>query len=170
MTTMGEELTPKERATRSDGSSFLLSVHHDSVQPRFVTARKESGINYVCSDKASGFSIFISRLNPRFAESESLAKNLGEALLKRGLVPTLHHAEPIQGENRPLLDARLGIYQYDSLGVLKYAKVPALLLEAAVIVHPDDDRQAQSPEFQKKIADSVAEMAAGQTRKGGSHE
>lgn len=34
-------------------------------------------------------------------------------------MPSLHHAEPIHGENRELLDTTLGIYRFDDLTVLK---------------------------------------------------
>ena len=76
----------------------------------------------------------------------------------KGFVPTLHHAEPIAGENRELLIADKGIYVFDELIVLKTATSPALLLEAAVIVNPDDDALASSDKFRLAVAESVYEM------------
>ena len=57
---------------------------------------------------------------------------------------TLHHAEPIGGENRALLDARCGVYQYDDLVVLKDFRSPAVLFEAAVVVNSDEEFVAES--------------------------
>ena len=53
-----------------------------------------------------------------------------------GEKPSLYHAEPIAGENRPLLDRRLGVHRFDGLAVLKTATMPAVLVEAGVIVNP----------------------------------
>ena len=76
----------------------------------------------------------------------------------RGLRPSLHHAEKIAGENRQLLDPDLGIYRYDDLVVLRKADAPAILLEAAVLVHPQDEARAASAAYQRQIADAVAGM------------
>ena len=40
-------------------------------------------------------------------------------------MPTFHHAEPIKGENRELVNRDLGIYRFDDLIVLKSAATPA---------------------------------------------
>lgn len=159
-TTTGQDASLAQRAAMSKGCNLLLSVHHDSVQPQFITVKNDRNGKHYCSQKAQGFSIFVSRRNKRFDSSLRLAIRLGEALVKRGLTPSPHHAEKIPGENRELLDSRLGIYRYDELGVLKAADSPAILLEAAVIVHPDDDKRAQSTEYHHAIAESVREMAA----------
>jgi N-acetylmuramoyl-L-alanine amidase len=42
----------------------------------------------------------------------------------------LHHAEPVAGESRELIDRALGIYRYDELAVLRTATMPAVLFEA----------------------------------------
>ncbi len=153
-----EEVTLLARTLKSSNKDLLLSLHHDSVQPRYLY--KQSRSNGYCSEKAKGFSIFVSRKNPYFKKSVRYANALGSALLKRGLSPTLHHAEPIAGENRELLVPDKGIYIYDDLIVLKNAKSPAVLLEAAVIVNPDDDKLAGDDKYQLLIADSIYEMIA----------
>lgn len=159
ITTAGQDMSLAERAAQSQGSGLLLSVHHDSVQPQFITIKSAGSAKQYCSTKAQGFSIFVSGRNRRYDESLRFAEGLGEALIKRGIKPSLHHAEDIPGERRELLDSRLGIYRHDDLGVLKAADAPAILLEAAVIVHPDDDKRACSAEYQKRIAEAVREMA-----------
>ena len=78
--------------------------------------------------------------------------------MKKGFVPTQHHTEPITGENRELLIPEKGVYVFDELTILKTASSPAVLLEAAVIVNPDDDVLAGSNKFHLAVAESVYEM------------
>lgn len=151
-----EEVALLQRTQRSSKGALLLSLHHDSVQPQFLS--RQSITRGYCSKKANGFSIFVSRKNPCFETSLRYATALGTALRNKGFVPTLHHAEPIAGENRELLIADKGIYVFDELIVLKTATSPALLLEAAVIVNPDDDALASSDKFRLAVAESVYEM------------
>ncbi|MCR5813572.1 MAG: N-acetylmuramoyl-L-alanine amidase [Desulfovibrio sp.] len=148
-----EELSLKERGAKARGHRFFLSVHHDSVQPVYL--ERQNG--RLCSRKARGYALFVSQKNRYYETSLLYARVFGELLVTMGFQPSTHHGEPIQGENRKLLDPRLGIYQYDDLVVLKTSEAPAVLLEAAVIVHPDDERLAQHPGFQKAIAEAVAQ-------------
>ena len=148
-----EEITLLQRAEKSEGKKLFISLHHDSVQDQFIT--RVSG--NPCSRKARGYSIFISKKNPYFERSLACARVLGEALRGAGLVPSTHHGEPISGENRTLLDAQLGIYLYDDLVVLKKSKCPALLLEAGVIIHPDEDKIVQTPDYKRSVANGIAQ-------------
>ncbi len=143
-----------ERAALARDSDLLISLHHDSVQPQFITRTRQGG---ACSNKASGFSVFVSARNPDYLKSLEYAKRLARSLKAKGLTPTLHHAEPISGENRKLLFPELGIYQYDELRILKTIKTPAILLEAAVIVNPIDEQRAASQSFRNVIADAILE-------------
>ena len=142
-----------ERARMARGHLLFLSIHHDSAQPQFVYQ-----INgHPCSEKAQGFAIFVSGKNRYFEESKLYAQVLGRLLVQAGLQPSTHHGEPIKGENRPLLDDELGIYQFDDLVVLKGADAPAILLEAAVIIHKEDDLRAKSVEYQALIAAAIVQ-------------
>ncbi|MDR3580735.1 MAG: N-acetylmuramoyl-L-alanine amidase [Oryzomonas sp.] len=152
----GAEVALDARAKSSNGTDVLLSIHHDSVQPQFITNNNQH--KGQCSEKASGFSIFVSALNPQYEQSLVYARRLGQALIRRGLKPTLHHSEAIPGENRKLLDKNLGIYQFNELIVLKKSPTPALLLEAAVIVNPEDESLASSSDFRISIADAIRDM------------
>lgn len=149
-----EELSLKERGAKASGHKLFLSVHHDSVQPVYL----ERFQGQLCSRKAHGYALFVSQKNAYFETSLLYARVLGELLVAMGFQPSTHHGEAISGENRTLLDPRLGIYQFDDLVVLKTSKAPAILLEAAVIVHPEEERLAQHPGFQKAIAEAVAQM------------
>ena len=88
-------------------------------------------------------------------ESLALATALGEALRASGLRPSLHHAEPIAGEARTLLDPERGIYRFDELAVLSEATMAAVLIEAGVIVHRDEELELATPAFRDKLAQAV---------------
>jgi len=129
-------LRERPRQAEEAGASFFLSIHHDSVQAALLRPWVWQGHTRFYSEAAAGFSLFVSRKNPRLAESLACASAIGAALRGVGLTPTLHHAEVAPGIGRPWADETNGVYFYDDLVVLKSATVPALLFEAGVIVHP----------------------------------
>lgn len=149
-----EEMTLSARARSSAGRRLLISIHHDSVQPQFISKKNR----HPCSNKAEGFSIFVSSQNNQYAESLEYARSLGMALRARGMHPSLHHSEKISGENRKLLDPLNGVYLFDDLVVLKKSEAPAILLEAAVIVNPEDEARAASALYQLQIATAIADV------------
>lgn len=153
--TFQEEKSLKLRTQDSGKYQLFLSLHHDSVQAQFMSQRSREGN---CSEKARGFSIFVSPKNRHYEKSLQCAYALGTILREAGFMPSLHHAERVTGEYRKLLDSARGIYAWDDLIVLKTADAPAILLEAAVIVHPQDARDANSERFRTAIAESVYRM------------
>ena len=50
-----------------------------------------------------------------------------------------------------------GVYYYDNLIVLKEARSPAVLVEAAVLTNYNDEAAASSPEFQQKVTEALRE-------------
>lgn len=147
------EISFQERYESSAQKDLFLSLHHDSVQERYI---QRNSLGCPTTNHATGFSIFISRKNSYFKKSYDYAQRFGEALVKQGLTPSLHHAEKIQGENRELLDRRLGIYVFDDLKVLKNAKAPAILFEAGVIVNPVDEAILKRDEYKSKIVKAIS--------------
>lgn len=137
------------------GAKFFLSVHHDSVRAEYQQTWIVNGTEQRYSDYAHGFSLFVSRKNPRLAESLACASSMGRALRAAGLRPTPHHAEAA-GIGRPWADQENGVYYYDNLVVLKTATVPAVLLEAGVIVHPVEAQELATPARRQLTADAVA--------------
>ncbi len=154
----GEAIPLTERGGRAaaQGASLLLSIHHDSAQPRYLQRWQYGGDERRYSDRFHGFSLFVSERNGHFAESLRFAEQLGTALLAAGLSPTLHHAEPIPGEGRQLLEPRLGLYRFDDLKILHSTPLPAVLLEAGVIVNRDEELLVQTPAFRAEVAQAVA--------------
>jgi N-acetylmuramoyl-L-alanine amidase len=155
----GTSISLRERTRRAArrNAVLFLSVHHDSVQPRYLKEWAVNGKPRLYSDKFKGFSVFFSGRNPKSAESARFARLLGMAMVARRFSPTLHHAERIPGENRQLVDEELGLYKFDDLIVLKTATMPAALLECGIIVNRNEEASLQTPEIQHHIADAAAE-------------
>ena len=151
-------LLDRTAAATRQSARFFLSIHHDSVQPRYLEPWTHAGVARRHTTHARGHSIFVSSLNPAVADSLSAARRLGQALRDRNFVPTLHHAEPIKGENRALLDAKLGVYDFPKLAVLRSASSPALLFEAGVITHRDEEALLETPEHRAKLIAALLEM------------
>lgn len=146
-----------QRTTTAAGADLLLSLHHDSVQPHYLESWQVDGRTLPYSDRFSGFSLFVSRRNPDVARSLACARSIGAALRGIGQQPSLHHAEPIKGEGRPLVDAANGIYYFDGLVVLRTATSPAVLLEAGLIVNREDELRLGDPRQQAQMASAVAD-------------
>ena len=145
------------RTAAARGAALLVSVHHDSVQPHYLEEWEYEGETRRFSDRFAGFSLFVSRRNPRPAESLACAAAIGAGLRAAGFAPSLYHAEPIPGEAKPFADRRNGVHYYDNLVVLHTATQPALLLEAGVIVNRAEELALRSPATQWRIAVAVAE-------------
>ncbi|MBU0498706.1 MAG: N-acetylmuramoyl-L-alanine amidase [Gammaproteobacteria bacterium] len=150
-------LAGRPSAALAAKADLLLSLHHDSVQPQYLKEWSPKGEKHRYCDRFSGHSLFVSKRNGNAGRSLQFARLLGERLRQKGLKPTLHHAEPISGENRELLDERLGLYRYDGLAVLKGASMPAVLLECGIIVNRWEERRVSLPAYRKAIADAIVQ-------------
>ena len=140
-----------QRAAVAPDADLFVSIHHDSIQARYIAAGRQR--------EFAGYSIFVSRRNPRYADSLRCARAIGEALRAAGERPSGYHAEPVEGENRPFVDARLGIHRYDGLAVLRTAPMPAVLVEAGVIVNPDEAARLALPRTIERLARAIAQGA-----------
>ncbi|MBK5965774.1 hypothetical protein CCR95_17235 [Thiocystis minor] len=152
-------LTPRARAEQANalGADLLISVHHDSVQPRDLTEVHKHGKTFRYSRYAQGYSLFVSR-DQSCGEDGGLrlALPVGDALQTRGYRATGHHAEDIDGEQRPCLDPVRGIDAFDHLDVLRHARMPALLIEAGVIAHPEEEAELAKASAQRRMAGALA--------------
>lgn len=158
----GEAISLGERTRRiaAAAPTLVLSIHHDSVQPQYLERWTYRGRSLDYSDRFSGFSVFVSRRNPRPAESERLARLIGQALVAAGFTPSPHHAEPIPGENRPLIDPERGVYAFDGLAVLRGSPAPAVLLEAGIIKNRADEEVLETARFRTRFADALTAAIA----------
>ena len=138
-------------------ATLFISIHHDSVQPKYLSTWIYKGKAHHYSDKFHGFSLFVSEKAPHAKESLALAESIGTQLVTAGFVPTFHHAEKIPGENRVLLDQLRGIYSFDDLLVLKTANMPALLLESGVIVNRSEELLLEDTVSRARMVQAIAE-------------
>ena len=144
------------RAPRAAGMDLFISIHHDSVQPRFLSPWEFEGESLMYSDLFSGFSLFVSRLNSHTEASLKCASAIGAALRRAGFTASRYHADPIVGENRPFADEENGVHYFDNLAVLKTAGIPALLFEAGVIVNRDEEMRLREPATRRRITESIS--------------
>jgi N-acetylmuramoyl-L-alanine amidase len=151
------ELNVRTALANTRDANLLLSLHHDSAQEHYLRTWIYQGRQQRYSDKFHGYSIFVSEDNPHFDDSLLFGRYLAHALQQREFVPTLHHAEMIEGESRVLLDEFLGIYRFDELLILRHSKMPALLLEAGVIIHRDEEILLRNPVYQNVLVAAISE-------------
>lgn len=133
------------RAPLARSMDLFVSIHHDSVQRRFLREWVHDGVSRHYSDRFAGYSIFVSRENPRLARSLRCASGIGAALREAGFAPSLYHADPVLGENREFADRENGVHYFDRLAVLRTASIPALLFEVGVIVNRNEELRMQDP-------------------------
>ncbi|MHA3903888.1 N-acetylmuramoyl-L-alanine amidase family protein [Castellaniella sp. WN] len=150
---IGADIPPARRAAGAPDADLLVSIHHDSAQARYLLAGHQA--------EFAGYSIFVSALNPHPGRSLRCARDIGSHLRAAGERPSEYHAEPVEGENHPFIDRRLGIHRYDALAVLRTAPMPAVLVEAGVIVNPREEARLGTPETIARLARAIARGAHG---------
>lgn len=148
-------LSARARAAR--GAQLLVSIHHDSVQLQFLTSWIHEGVERLRSvERFSGFSLFVSRRTAVPGVALHCASAIGAGLLEEGFHRSLYHAEAVPGEFKPFADRNNGVHYFDNLVVLKEAEMPALLLEAGVIVNRDEEERLLDPVRTRRMADAIA--------------
>src|SRR5262249_7330993 len=153
-----------KRVARANAASadLFLSIHHDSVPDSFLESWEYQGAEHHFSDRFKGHSIFFSIDNADPDGSVEFGRLLGEQLQSRGLHYTPHYIEKFMGHRQRLLvDAKVGVYRYDQLIVLKSTHMPAGLLEAGSIINGDEELTMSSPERQSLVAAAVGEAVDG---------
>lgn len=148
---IGADIPPSRRAAIAPDADLLVSIHHDSAQGRYLAAGRQA--------EFAGYSIFVSALNPHPARSLACARNIGSYLHAAGERPSGYHAAQVEGENHPFLDRRLGVHRYDGLAVLRTAPMPAVLVEAGVIVNPEEEARLGQSATIRRLAWAIAQGA-----------
>jgi N-acetylmuramoyl-L-alanine amidase len=150
-----------ERANKLP-ADLLVSIHHDSVPKQFMETWEFEGETRSFSDRFKGHSIFISNDNADRKGSLLFGQLLGRAMKTHGLQYTPHYTQAFMGSRRrELVDAAAGVYRYDQLIVLRYTRVPAVLLEAGSIINRDEELELRRPERRALITESVVDAVAG---------
>lgn len=148
-----------DRTQKAAGAGLFLSVHHDSVQPQFLTEWEFEGTKRLRSQGFRGFSLFISRSGSAHEPSLACASAIGRFIRGAGFKPSEYHAADIPGERKPFADKENGVHYLDTLVVLRTATSPAVLLEAGVITDPDEETDLLRADVQGLMAEAVARGA-----------
>jgi N-acetylmuramoyl-L-alanine amidase len=143
----GDYAVLHHRTRDAKGADLFVSIHHDSVQERLLPQ----------ADRFAGFSLFISRQNPRLEKSLACGSAIGAQLRGAGFTPSRYHADAVLGESRPFADEPNGVHYYDNLAVGRSAAMASVLVEAGVIVNRDEDGRMRDPEVRHRIATAIAE-------------
>ena len=147
----------KRVAVSNDSHADLfLSIHHDSVPNKFLENWEFDGQKAHYSDRFSGYSVFVSHINPEFKTSLAFAELIGKEMKARGLQFARQYTMAIMGHyQHPLLDKENGVYAYDELVVLRKTNMPAVLLEAGSIINRDEELKMDSPERRDMVSGAV---------------
>lgn len=140
-----------ERPTQAAGADFFISIHHDSVAEAYLRPWVWEGQELTYTEVKRGFGLFVSAANPDPAGSLRCASAMGAALRRAGFEPSSWHAR----KHLPA-DADNGVWYYDNLVVLYRTTLPAVLFEAGVIKHRDEELALLDPEKQERMADALA--------------
>jgi N-acetylmuramoyl-L-alanine amidase len=149
----GKDISLAARAAiaNSQKADLLVSIHHDSVEPKDLSYWLYQGKIMPHCDKFTGHSIFYSEKNGSPLQSLTFAVILGSEMLHAGFCPTLHHAEKFTGGDKDLIDKTRGIYKYNNLVVLKEADMPAVLFECGIIKSRSEELRLCSPRYHHKL-------------------
>lgn len=139
------------RPEAARGADLFLSLHHDSLPAHEQETWVWEGQRLTYSDRYAGFSLHVSRRNPAPATSSSCASAVGASLRRAGFVPTRHHFP-----RHPWADEANAVHWHDNLVVLHRSTMPALLFEAGVIKHREEELQLADPERMARMADAIA--------------
>ena len=148
-------LTRRTLEAKKNKADLLISIHHDSVKPCNLSTWICNGEYLYYCDLFKGFSIFVANNKLNSKSSLLFAKLLGTELQNRGFLPTLHHSDPVRGENRKLIDQEKGIYEFNKLVILRTATMPAVLLECGIIKNRDEEKSINN-DYRNKVVNAIA--------------
>ena len=78
-------------------ADLFLSIHHDSVPDKFLEDWEFDGQKGHYSDRFSGYSVFVSHINPEFETSLAFAELVAKEMKARGLQFAQQYTMPIMG-------------------------------------------------------------------------
>lgn len=132
-------------------ADFFLSIHHDSVSEWELRTWEYAGAEHTYSDAWTGHSMFVSNRNPAVRLSTLCGSAMGARLQRTGFVATTKNAR-----KHAYADPLHAVHYYDNLVVLHRSRQAALLFEAGVIKHRDEELLLRDPERQARMAAAIA--------------
>lgn len=159
----GDVMDLAARPALAAGSDLFISIHHDAIGEEHLLPWTWDGRPASHTEAKRGFGLFVSSENPDPATSLQCASRLGQALRRAGFTATDWH-----GRKHRAADAENGVWFYDTLLVLRRTTLPAVLLEAGVIKHREEELELLDPARQERMAATLASgiaecLPAGQT-------
>lgn len=151
----GQIASLAQRPLVAAGSGLFVSVHHDSIDSEFLLPWTWRGRPASHTVVKRGFGLFVSARNPDLDTSLRCAVLMGRMLRRGGFAPTPWHAR-----KHVAADADNGVWFYDTLLVLGSTSLPAVLLEAGVIRHRDEELELLDSLRQARMADALATATA----------
>lgn len=139
------------RPAAAAGADFFISIHHDSVREDLLQRWEWNGRELTYSDAKRGFALFVSAANPDPAGSLACASAMGARLRRLGFSPASEHRW-----KHVAADSANGVWYYDNLVVLYRTTLPAVLFEAGVIKHREEELELRDPERRARMADGLA--------------
>jgi N-acetylmuramoyl-L-alanine amidase len=144
----GKVASLESRTAQAANDRLFVSIHHDSVKAKYRPVKDA---------RFQGFSFWLSESGVAPAQSLRCAKAMADRLLAAGFQPSHYHADPVDGENRAVIDWSRGIFANQGLAVLRTARQPAVLIEAGVIAHPIEEQRLATPVVRESIAAALAD-------------
>lgn len=138
------------RPVQAAGSDFFIAIHHDSIGEAWLKPWVWEGVEQTYTEVKRGYGIFVSAQNPDPESSLLCATSIGAILRRAGFEPSTWHAR-----KHLAADAENGVWYYDNLVVLYKTTLPAVLFEAGVIKHRDEELELGDPVRQARMADAV---------------
>ncbi len=145
-----------DRPKLAKGADFFIAIHHDSINTQYLKFWDWDGSEASYTDVKRGFGLFVSERSPDLSTSLRCASSIGAQMRRNGFVPT-----PWHGRKHLAADAQNGVWYYDNLVVLYRTTLPAVLFEAGVIKHREEELELADPERQARMADALATGIAG---------
>ncbi|WP_226403225.1 N-acetylmuramoyl-L-alanine amidase family protein [Ferribacterium limneticum] len=139
------------RPEQAAGSDFFISIHHDSIDQSWLKPWVWEGSEQTYTEVKRGYGIFVSAQNPDPETSLRCASSIGAMLRRAGFTPSTWH-----GRRHLAADAENGVWYYDNLVVLYRTSLPAVLFEAGVIKHKEEELELADPVRQARMADALA--------------
>lgn len=165
--TLKASLQARTDWANSNNGRLFISIHHDSVASRFITADKN-----LCDGKGGhrllpefrkkhdiGFNVVIHQdeKSPYYRDSLRFARLLGNELLALGRKPSGYHYFP-EDECRTCrpVSSELGVW-HQSLYVLRQVQMPVVLIEVGNIVDVEDEAEINTDQFRRDFARALAQ-------------
>lgn len=145
-----------DRTALAIGNDLFISIHHDSVHEDDLTNWNYNGQKLRFNDNVRGFSIFVSTKNTNLQQSLFCASKVAESLLEVGFIPNYYHNTTTKNKKRDLFFKNKPVYQYDNLAVLRSATMPAILIEAGVIINRYEAKWIAQEEVKTAFSKAVA--------------